>query len=123
MLIILASIGIIFSVYILYVQYRLKKNKKYKAVCDLSNRFSCTGVISTNYSYIFGLPNALWGLMYYITIIILNDPLLVFSITLPAVLLSAYLLMVTMLRIKRYCLVCNASHLLNLIILIYVLIK
>jgi len=121
---ILAIIGIILSVYILYVQSRVKKSKrdgtKYQAACDINDKYSCTGVVVTKYGRVLYLSNALIGIMFYLLVIILeqlkqNKEIIYLSYF--AVLFSAYLFFTANYKLKKQCIVCNITHIINILIL------
>ena len=58
-----AGAGIIISIYSLYVEHRVKQNKDYKAVCDISDRASCTATFKSDYGKLFGITNGIWGIL------------------------------------------------------------
>jgi len=42
-----SSLGLLIAVYSYYVKVKFSKNKKYKAICDISENVSCTKVLSS----------------------------------------------------------------------------
>ncbi len=71
--------GILIVIYSTYVKWQLKKNPKYKALCDFNENMSCTRVLSSTYSRGFGIvgklfgeksklnmPNTILGLVFYL---------------------------------------------------------
>lgn len=117
-----ALAGFLLSVYTLYVEHRLKKNADYHAVCDISNRMSCTRTFHSNYGKMFGISNGWWGLIYYIAIAILVY-LSRFDLTLylaiVGVLMSARLAYILYFKLKNFCLVCNGIYLVNILLLVF----
>jgi vitamin-K-epoxide reductase (warfarin-sensitive) len=119
---ILGAIGILLCLYLIYVDIKLKKNKNYKAICDINNKVSCTGVAKGNYSNIFGISNSLVGLGYYFLVIILSYfgyVNWVFFVSILALLMTFYLIYVSYFKLKKYCLVCNVSYVVNILILVF----
>ena len=116
MIIPLAIIGLGISAYALYVKQRLKKDKKYKPACDINKKISCSHVLNSPYANLFYLPNALVGIVLYAIIILaallrLDTFILVLSsIAAMVSLILGYLL----LKLKKTCLVCIASYLVNI---------
>ncbi len=117
-----AIVGILLSIYTLYIEYKLSKNKNYKAVCDISDRMSCTKTFASDYGKTFGISNALPGLSFYGLIVLMvlyrqTDFLL--AITGLGVLASLYLAYILYFKVKHFCLVCNGIYLVNILLLIF----
>ncbi|MFC1740965.1 vitamin K epoxide reductase family protein [Nanoarchaeota archaeon] len=120
-LIAISSVGIILAVYLLYVEYKLKKNSSYHAVCDISAKVSCTGTVTTKYANMFKMSNALVGLVFYTVVLalsLIDQARLAFYISVPAVLFTLYLIYLTYFRLKKYCIVCHATYVVNVLILV-----
>lgn len=117
----LALIGLVLSIYFLYVDYEVSKNKNYKALCDFSSKLSCSKAVKSKHSRLVLLPNAVWGVVYYSMVIVLATIKmngLVFLISIPIIIFTAYLSYVLYVEMKDYCVVCTATHLINLLILV-----
>ncbi|MFT4303955.1 MAG: vitamin K epoxide reductase family protein [Candidatus Woesearchaeota archaeon] len=117
-----AVIGIIVSIYVMYVEKKLKHNAKYKAICDINSKIFCTKVILDRSAYlVFGLHNSIIGILYYITVIIASfyaNFILIVVISIPAIMMTIYLMIVTLIRIRKICIMCSITHILNIIIFI-----
>ncbi|MBS3135788.1 hypothetical protein J4401_02405 [Candidatus Woesearchaeota archaeon] len=114
-------LGIVLSLYILYVGRKLANDSGYKAACDISSKLSCTQVISSSYSHLFGISNAIIGIAYYFLVILfayIGLYTIVFGISLLAMLATIYLFYLMHFRIRKYCIVCNAAYLVNFAIFI-----
>ncbi|CAF3646164.1 unnamed protein product [Rotaria sp. Silwood1] len=59
--VLLGLTGLGLSIYAYYVKQQLKKNPKYKALCDLGPNISCTKAFSSKYGTGFGLSSSLFG--------------------------------------------------------------
>lgn len=114
-------IGAILSAYLIYVEQMLKRDSHYKAMCDLGNRISCTKVATSEYAYTLKISNALAGLVFYSGVILLAGLgmiQLVFYLSIAAMLFSMYLGYVSFFRMKHFCIVCTATYLVNIFLLI-----
>lgn len=78
----LGMIGILLSVYSLFVEIQAHADKNYKALCDINEQISCTRVFLSEYGRGFGLvapvlgkdsmlnlPNPVFGVVFYLLII------------------------------------------------------
>ena len=116
----IAALGILASLYLIYVEWRYSKNHSYKAVCDISGKITCTGVLSTKYAKMFVVSNALAGMFFYIIILglaFLNQITIAFYLSIAAVLFTIYLIYISYWKIKQYCIVCHITYVLNAMIL------
>ncbi|MBW2965396.1 hypothetical protein KY363_08115 [Candidatus Woesearchaeota archaeon] len=116
-----ALIGAILSAYLIYVEQMLKRDSHYKAMCDLGNRISCTKVATSKYAYTLKISNALAGLAFYSVVILLAGLgmiQLIFYLSALAMLFSMYLGYVSFFRMKHFCLVCTATYVVNIFLLI-----
>ena len=68
----LAAIGLYIAAYFTLVYYGLieANTKLMPSVCRLEER-TCQTVLGTKYARVFGLPNSLLGVVYYVTLIVL----------------------------------------------------
>lgn len=116
MILFLALLGLLLASYTFYVKQQLQKNKHYKPACDINNTISCSQVLKSPYANLFYLPNALYGIILYLLIIaaqllqLTTFLLLLTSIASIISLVLFYLL----LKLKKTCLVCIASYLINI---------
>ncbi|UJR25880.1 hypothetical protein I4U23_007230 [Adineta vaga] len=77
----LCLVGISLSLYAFYVETRVTKDRSYRAACDISERMSCSRVLTSRWGRGFGLfpddsplnlPDSLFGFMFYCLSLILN---------------------------------------------------
>ena len=119
-LIILSAIGIILSIYALYVERKAKANAKYKAICDLSDRMSCSNAFRSDYGKVFfGIPNSAIGILAYLILLVLailniND--YIFYLSIPAVLATIYLAYALFIKLENTCLVCIGIYATNILL-------
>ena len=132
----LAIIGLILSIYSLHVDIQLLEDKNFKALCDISEHISCSKVFQSKYGHGFGfgekilgkdsitdLPNPVYGIGFYGTIILLclfrynvkAAALLTFLSTLSCV-MSIYLAGILYL-LSDICVVCIATYVVNFLLM------
>ena len=125
-IIILAILGLILSIYILQVELNLKKNKKYKSICDINKRISCSKVVLSKYNDIFfGIPNSTMGLFYYISILIsyVFFSNYLFYLNLAGFLASLPLAYFSIIKLRDLCLVCISIYIVNILLLLFSYLK
>ena len=116
---ILSALGIVLSLYTLYLHWKISKEEKYQAVCDLSDRFSCTKSIRSPEGKIFGIPNGVFGIGFYGLILILtftDFTNYIFPLTAWGVVASMYFAYQLYFRVKTVCLVCNSIYVINVLL-------
>ena len=119
--IIVAVIGLLLSLYTVYVERKLEKDKNYKAICDIGSS-SCTRVFSSKFGKTFGISNGIWGILLYIVVLVLTYLNLgdyVFYISILALIGSLYLAYTLYFRLKDFCLVCSGIYVVNLLLFIF----
>lgn len=120
-IIILSIIGILLSIYLFYVEQKLKQDKSHKSICDINEKISCSAVAKSNYANILGISNTIIGLGFYIIVLILaifNKANIIFPIAIISAIATAYLIY-AMFKLKKICIVCLAANMVNFIILIF----
>lgn len=118
---VLAVIGLLLSVYALYVEQRFTKIGAYKPWCDISPRISCTKVLSSSYGHLIGIPNSALGIGFYLIIFILASifgAASVFWLAVFGVVVSIYLAYLSLAKLKLFCVVCGGTYLVNILLLI-----
>ncbi|MDP6293802.1 MAG: vitamin K epoxide reductase family protein [Candidatus Woesearchaeota archaeon] len=116
---IVASAGLLLSLYAFYVEGKASKGP---AVCDISSKVRCSKVLSSPYSKTFGVKNPVWGVVFYIFVLVLvhaQQALYVRYLAWLAVAGSLYLAWVMHTKVKYYCLVCGAIYLANILLLYF----
>ena len=90
---ILIIVGLLLSIYALYVE-RHRKNR-YKPICDVSDKVSCTKAFESKYGKTLGISNSIHGIIFFVLVFILTiyekiD--YIFYLSFLAVLFSVYLI-------------------------------
>uniref|UniRef100_A0A1A9UHE2 vitamin-K-epoxide reductase (warfarin-sensitive) n=1 Tax=Glossina austeni TaxID=7395 RepID=A0A1A9UHE2_GLOAU len=130
-------IGLCLSIYATYVEVKAENNNNYKALCDLSQKVSCTAVFNTPYGKSFGLlshlfndipnrwnpPNGLLGTVYYVSFIFStffeHKTLFKLQMTLCICsnLLTIYLAYLLYYIIRNFCVICVSIYVINFLCL------
>ena len=131
---ILCLVGISLSLYAFYVETRATGDRSYRAACDISERMSCSRVLTSRWGRGFGLlpedsplniPDSLVGLIYYCLSIILNRShtsktiarlRVIFSVM--TIFGSMYLGYILYFVLQDVCVVCCGMYLVNFLLFI-----
>lgn len=122
--IILAFIGLLLSIYAYRITMHIKRVPSYKPICDISKRVSCTRAFLAKESHLLFVPNSAWGMIYYFLIIIFVEygwTTWAFYLSTLALIVSLYLAYVLYYKQNNFCVVCWATHLVNLFLFIILL--
>jgi uncharacterized membrane protein len=79
---VLSVVGLLLSAYALYVEHKVTQQKlnphtltsaggeeaPFVALCDLGSWASCSDVLTSETSHLFGPPNALLGVLFYVAV-------------------------------------------------------
>lgn len=116
----IALVGIGIMTYLTYLHY-----SQAKSFCDLSETVSCDVVTTSLYSEIFGVPISIGGLLFFLFVLYLmlkGDPKTVYTslffATFFFLIPSLYFSMTEVLFIKAFCILCETSKALMVVILI-----
>ena len=131
---VLCLIGIGLSLYAYYVETRKTSDPSYRAACDISERMSCTRVLTSRWGRGFGLfdsnsplnlPDSLYGLAYYCLSLILNRSWSSTNVARVRVLLSimtnlgsVYLGYILYFVLRDLCLVCCGMYAVNFLLFV-----
>ncbi len=127
-LVLQGGLGFLISLYFTLVYFhRIPANYKLvPPVCRMEDS-ACQVVLFTRYGSLFGAPNSLFGVMYYILVVVAGFlPLLrtwLLPVSVIVVLLSLYLAYILIARLKVICMLCFASHLINIAVASLLLIR
>ena len=119
-LIVLSCLGLGISLYAAYAFAQLKKNPAYRAVCDISDKVSCTKTMVSPYGSCFGISLVYIALGFYALIlglVLLKAYALVFVLSLISVLVSGYLAYLQYWKMKLFCLICTSLYIINILLL------
>ena len=117
----LSIIGLILSIYALYVIKKSKK-KSYKPLCDISKNISCTKSFSSKEGKLAVLPNPWYGTLFYSIILILislNQIKIIFFLSIFIGLITTYLAYISYIKQRNFCVVCTGIYIINFFLLIF----
>ena len=128
-LLLLSSIGLYVSLYFTLVYYGVAgANSTYVPAFCRMDEGSCMLVINHPDARIFGLPNALFGIAYYLFISLLavgiNGSALLSGLRLSSlvtVVLGVYLVYSLLVKVRVMCFLCLTSHVINMLIALLLL--
>ena len=119
----IAIIGFLLALYSKYVERKFEASRgKYKALCDINKKVSCTKAFSSNYGKTFGISNSVWGMYFYAVVFVLS--LLgylqfIFYLAILSVIGSAYLAYILVTKVKSFCIICTGTYIVNVLLLIF----
>lgn len=130
--ILLATAGLIDSIYLAISHYRVYTDLGYKSFCAISKAINCDTVSQSPYSIFLGVPVPVWGIWGYLWVLMLawltkskaaqcqrGWPLLNL-IALGFCAYSVILALISNYYIRSYCIMCILSYAVNLLLLLYV---
>ncbi|MDP1695159.1 MAG: vitamin K epoxide reductase family protein [Candidatus Woesearchaeota archaeon] len=118
---ILAFLGFLVSLYA-YTVERNARNPDYKAFCDFKDSMSCTKAFTSPYGKLFGVSNALGGLVFYAVIFLLTffgQTTFIFILSLVSFWGTLYLAYLSYFKMKNFCVVCHIIYLINVLLFIF----
>jgi len=135
--ILLCCIGTLLAIYAYYVEFSKESDHSFKALCDISASMSCSKVFTSKYGRGFGLlehvlgsdhilnlPNSVFGIAFYMIMIILSFSLspgmanLAIVLALKANAGSVYLGYILYFVLEDFCVVCVTTYVVNFVLLV-----
>lgn len=120
MMILVAVLGIVVSLYATYISAELKKDESYAPVCDINEQVSCSKALKSKESRLFfGIKNSVLGIFAYaavILVVLFELPLPLWILTTPMLLVTLYLAYVLYIRDRNLCLICTCAHIINILL-------
>ena len=112
---VLSLIAVFVSIYLLYVHY-----SPVSLACPDVGIINCANVLTSGYSSFFGIPLPIFGLVYFILLIILSfikkTDLIVLILSTISLFVVATLLYIEFGLIHSVCIYCSSIHLIAIII-------
>lgn len=138
LLTIVAIVGFLTSIKLTIIFYQSNYNPyAMNSFCSISEFIDCDGVAKTAHAVFFGIPLAIWGLFLYSFILFMtyvdklknikylkflevfkNQASYIFAIGLLAFFISMTLAFISIYEIKKICILCFFTYILNLVIAI-----
>jgi uncharacterized membrane protein len=124
LLIILSAIGTAFMSYLIYLHFAPDA----QSFCNIGESFSCEAVNKSIYSNLFGVPVSLGGLLFFIAILYISlgdftekTAQHITALTIAMLIPSLYLTGVSKYWILKYCLYCELSKVIMVLIIVLML--
>ncbi len=135
---VIALIGLLTSIKLTVIFYESNYNPyALNSFCSINSLIDCDGVAKTSHAVFFGVPLAIWGLILYSFILFMtyvdklkkikfltflevfkNPPSYIFAIGILAFFISMTLAFISIYEIKKICILCFFTYILNLVIAI-----
>ncbi len=122
----LAVLGLLLSIYSLYVEKKLEAQKSYSPVCDISKEVSCSAAFTSKYAKTLGIENSILGIAFYTLILVLSVTSyasLILYLAIAGILASIRLAYISYFKLKNFCLICSGIYIVSLLLLILSWIK
>ena len=137
----LSLAGLVISIYFTFAYYgRVKKSRWVPEILCAREGSNCVTVVQTPYARVFGVPNSLLGIIYYLLVI--SDAINGFGIpwyykggyqliwpfqilipaSLATVLLGFYLIYALQRKLRINCALCYTAHAINLALLLLLIV-
>lgn len=118
-MIVLPAIGLALSLYAFYVHKKME-DFRYKPFCDISKKVSCTRAFRESESALFGLPNAVLGIIAYLLLILgeIYSVHTVGYVLIPIMFIVSLYLLHILIKKKIWCVVCFATHVINVALML-----
>ena len=120
-ILILATIGLLISVYGITVEHKLQQDEQYKAACDLSDQISCSRPMLSEYNKMLGISNIWACALYYCAIIastFMELPMLPLILSIVGCAVSIVFAYILYFKIHSFCLICTSLYAINIALMI-----
>lgn len=115
-IVIIAGIGLAICTYGLYIEKKIHKDAHYKAVCDLSDRASCTKTILSPWGKMLGVSNFTVGWLFYALIVglgLFDYQQIILIGAIAAAISSLFLAYILYTKVQTFCLICVSIYCVN----------
>ncbi len=119
-LIILSVLGFLASMYALHVEKRKEESTSYNPACDINNSVSCSKAFKSKYGHMLGLSNSVYGILFYLGLIVLDILKLqgiIYLAAISAVVGSVALAYISYVKQRNFCVICTSIYVINILIL------
>ena len=119
---ILAILGFVVSLYAYSIERRAYHDPNYTAFCDIKESMSCTKAFTSPYGKLFGLSNALGGLLFYPLFFLLTffgNALYLFVLSMFSLWGTLYLAYLSYVKLKNFCIICHFIYIINILLFIF----
>ncbi len=120
-IVVLSLMGFLVCVYSLFIERNIKLDQDYKAVCDLSDKVSCTKTFLSPWGKLLGASNIYIGTVFYAAMLLfglLDYVYVTFLGALGSCIASLFLVYILFTKIKTFCLICITIYVINIALLV-----
>jgi uncharacterized membrane protein/protein-disulfide isomerase len=120
---VLALVGLAASLASLYVHYQLLVQPGYASFCDINETFNCQQAYLSRYGSVFGVPTALFGVIWFVFVLILallenlapptvkeSIPAYLFATTTIGLAVVLYMAYAAFIVLKAVCVMCLTTY-------------
>lgn len=124
-LLLLSLIGLMVSLYAYAVRLRIRRDRTYKPLCDISEKVSCSKAFSSGFATTAGIPNPLFGILFYCgcALISLTEPGLMIWLAVPGFIAVLYLAVISYIIQRNFCVVCSTVYLINTLLFLLAVVQ
>lgn len=134
----IAGIGLLSTIYLIFVYYIANfLPDAAPSFCTINSKIDCDAVARTNFALFLGVPNAIWGFLFYIFVLIIyyakalkdikffkflevftHPKTYIFLMSLLMCITAIILAIISTAVIEKICIVCFFTYILNFILLL-----
>jgi vitamin-K-epoxide reductase (warfarin-sensitive) len=121
--IIICVVGLVISVYGIFVERKIQQDALYKPACDISDRISCSKAFLSPYGKMLGISNIWASAIYYLFIMaaaIMGYMTIVMIASAAGVLVSCYFAYILYFKVQSLCPICTSLYITNVVLAIAV---
>ncbi|XP_043910158.1 vitamin K epoxide reductase complex subunit 1-like protein 1 [Protopterus annectens] len=134
---IVCILGVLLSLYAFHIEREKERDENYRALCDVNEWIRCSTVFVSRWGRGFGLlgsvfgrdsavnqPNSVFGIIFFVLQMLLGmtvsavAALILMTSSIVSVLGSLYLAYILYFVLRDFCIICVATYLLNVVLLI-----
>ena len=119
---ILAALGMIISLYTNVLEQKIKKMPSYRPMCDISDAISCTKPMKSKYASLFYISNAWLAFAFYALVFVfaaLHQQTFLLITVIAGCLVSCIFAYLLYFKIKSLCILCTSMYVINVLLLIF----
>jgi vitamin-K-epoxide reductase (warfarin-sensitive) len=115
--IIICVVGLIISVYGIFVERKIQQDALYKPACDISDRISCSKAFLSPYGKMLGISNIWASALYYLLILAvaaMNYATIAMLISGAGILATCYFAYILYFKVQSLCPICTSLYATNI---------
>lgn len=130
-IIVISLIGFVLSIILGQVGINTLTDPNYHSFCNINEAFNCEAVALSKYANHFGIPNFIYGILYYAVLLMAgcyclldkknslpNIFVYIFWLSVVSMIISIYLFAISLFIIKSKCILCMGVYIVNILLLV-----